>query len=248
MLKRLVSSALPIALGAALLLTSACGGDDDDASPDPAGPDGAGAGAQQTAAAELEGDPDLGACAVTFTGDTQVEISGDGGPAAAGTDYWLSDDELRQVVEQLARVTSADKTDEEIEREVDETMASSEPKLFVLILNCSDREDSDRSISILASGSSTYDDIPFGAGTYPIPASSGESKPGTFSVLFNIDEKPYRVSSDGELDITKFDASGIAGTFSFRAEEMFATPDAKTISVDGSFDFDCTGGAVCEGG
>ncbi|MGK2964103.1 MAG: hypothetical protein ACSLFM_00690, partial [Tepidiformaceae bacterium] len=205
-----------------------------------------------TVAGELEGSAEYGSCSVTFAGDERIEIQGDGGPAAVGTDYWYSDDELRSALEQLARFGQSSgssapptKTDAEVQREVDEAMDSPEPKLYLLLVNCVDRDDDELSITLFPSGSSTYDDIPFEPGTYAIPASTGASEPGTFGVLFTIGDELYRVSEAGELDITEWDDEGIAGEFSFRAEQMFAEGNAKKLSVNGKFDFECTDGERC---
>jgi hypothetical protein len=54
------------------------------------------------------------------------------------------------------------------------------------------------------------------------------------------------VSEEGELRITKFDTSGIEGSFSFGAEELFGeAEDPDQIQVEATFRFDCTGGSKC---
>ena len=49
----------------------------------------------------------------------------------------------------------------------------------------------------------------------------------------------YHLAAPGKLEITKFDATGITGTFSFEAAKDDKSPH---ISVKGSFDFGCVGG------
>ena len=55
-------------------------------------------------------------------------------------------------------------------------------------------------------------------------------------------ESVFAVSSPGEVALTKFDETGITGTFSFSA----SASDARAITVSGSFDFACTGRSVCQ--
>lgn len=241
MLNRFRLLVLPGLLASVAALGVSCGGDDDD---DPLNPATDPNTVRTTVAAELEGSAEYGSCSVTFAGDERIEIQGDGGPAATGSDYWYSDDELRAALEQLARVGS-NKSDAEVEREVDEAMDSPDPKLFLLFLGCVDRDDRELSITLFPSANSTYDDIPFEPGTYAIPASTGAAEAGTFGVLFTIGDELYRVSEAGELDITEWDDEGIAGEFSFRAEQMFAEGNAKKLSVNGKFDFECTDGERC---
>ncbi|MGK2966456.1 MAG: hypothetical protein ACSLFM_12750, partial [Tepidiformaceae bacterium] len=78
--------ALPGLLASIVAFGAACGGDDDDTDPlNPAtDPDTV----RTTVAGELEGSAEYGSCSVTFAGDERIEIQGDGGPAAVGTDYW----------------------------------------------------------------------------------------------------------------------------------------------------------------
>lgn len=243
MLWRTPRYALICVMLALALALAACGGDGDD--------DEAGDPTAIPTSDVLGGDPAAGSCSVTIAGDEQLTIQGNGGPAATGADYWHSDDELRQALDVLIRATGGDDddddlTDEEVEQRVDEAMESPDPKLYLLVINCIDREVTERSISLLPSGASTYDDIPFEPGTYDIPAAGAELAPGTFTVLMTTEDTAYRVKNAGTLELTKFDESGVAGEFSFVAEEFLAEGEPAEISVTGRFDFTCSGGENCE--
>jgi hypothetical protein len=218
-------------LGLAVLL-AACGG--------PAAPagDGAGDGGEATDGGGIEA-PEVpvgtGECAVRITGDEEAEFTSGGGSSAVGTDYWFADEELAAAEEALGAA--------------DQERAENEPVFFTLLINCGFADDP-ASISLLPGGDSTYDDVPFGPKTYPIVAGGalgGSAEPGQFSVLITFGgTRSFGVSEEGELRITKFDTSGIEGSFSFAAEEQFGeSEDPPQIQVEGTFQFDCTGGSKC---
>ncbi len=75
-----------------------------------------------------------GGCQGTISGDVNQEFSGPGGSSAVGTDYWYTEDEMREILRQFAEF-GGDLTDEEIEAQVEEDMAK-DPRLFLLLLNC----------------------------------------------------------------------------------------------------------------
>ena len=51
------------------------------------------------------------------------------------------------------------------------------------------------------------------------------------------DKPGYHLVAPGKLEITKFDATGITGTFGFEA----AADKSQRVTVKGSFDFACVG-------
>jgi hypothetical protein len=226
------------------LLAMSCGGDDSTGNPVLPG--------QPTSAAKA-GDVAVktgpGSCQVDVTGDVTVSFKGQGGQSAVGSDYWLSDDDLRTALSAVANISNKG-SDAEKKKSVDEAMKK-DPRLFLLILNCiSGSGDSKDTISMLPSGDSKYADVPFKPGSYTIKSGShltSAEKPGDFSALMSLSKVSYLVSQDGKLNITKFDKSGIAGTFTFGGEQGFADQGAKPkkISVSGKFDFPCTSGGNC---
>ena len=174
-----------------------------------------------------------GECTVEIGGDETAEFTSQGGSGAVGTDYWFTDEELDAAIEALGGDT---------ERE------PNEPVFWTLIINCGFAENP-ASISLLPGAETTYDDVPFSPGTYPIVAGGalgGEAGPGEFSVLMTYGERSFQVTEAGELDITRFDTSGIEGTFSFGAAEAFVEGDPPEIDVRGAFNFECTGASKCD--
>ena len=184
-----------------------------------------------------------------MTGDLTVNFKGQGGPIAVGSDYWMTDSEMRTAVAMLTGVGS-NLSNSEKQKAIDDAMKK-DPRLYVLLLNCiSGSGDSKDSLSFMPSSTSKYADIPFKAGQYPLPAGGllgGAEKPGEFSVLLSLGSDAYQVSQAGQLNITKFDKTGITGTFKFGAEQGFAAQGSqpRKITVQGKFDFPCSGGGNC---
>lgn len=226
-----------VAVGLLAIASVACGGGDDDGSSGSGGPFGGsngnsnGSGSSGSSAGNK-----AGSCSVKLTGDVSGDFKGAGGSGSVGTDYWLTDDEIKAA---LAFLHSN-------KDELAEALAK-DPRIFLLILNC---EADKVSLSFLPSNDSKYKDVPFKkAAEYPIPAGGplgGAAKPGEFNVLVTVDDDPYVVEKAGSLKLTRFDESGIAGTFSFSIGEAFPEGTAKKMQVTGQFEFPCQGGKVCK--
>lgn len=219
---------------------AACGGDDDD------GPSGNSPfGDNNSNSGNSTNIKGKGECEVTVTGDVETSWKADGGADAVGSDYWLSDDELRKALEFLASGSGDQK-----KKEVDEAMKD-DPRFFILLVNCIPDDENKGSLTLSPSSEAKYADIPFKPGDYVIAqggvlGSTDDRK--AFSVLLATDQESlWKVSEDGMLKITKWDSSGVKGSFSFKAEEAFgAGPTPKEISVSGSFDFPCAAGDKCK--
>jgi hypothetical protein len=271
-LRRILSAGVFVVV---LLLVAACGGDDGTSTPASTSTTAAtstgtpgetatgtreadGTGTEEPGGTDTEEpedtptepvDGDDAACNVSVTGDITQEYTGSGGSTAVGTDYWYTEDELRQALRTLAEFGSEDLSEEEIEAQVEEDMQK-DPRFILLILNCV-ASDSSGSVTFSPSSTSKYADVPFEPKSYVIKGGQGfggAQNPGEWSALFTLGESSFSVSADGTMNITKFDNSGIAGDFSFPAEEIFA-PEGQTVKkvqVEGSFDFDCTGPSVCD--
>ncbi|CAN5684048.1 hypothetical protein BH11MYX3_BH11MYX3_43300 [soil metagenome] len=201
-----------------------------------------------TPAAAAAGGKPAGSCEVTVTGDyplTYTAIATKGAhpnaKAMAASDYWMSEDELRQGLKMMNNVFDGKKlSDAEIEKRTDEDMKK-DPRFYLLLLNCSN--DSDGTVSLGAIG--TYADVPYKAGKYVIAAQSSD-KPGEFSAMTSVRKPEYtsfRVAEPGEIVLTKFDATGIAGTFSYKAQ---TSDKSKSVIVHGTFDYPCTGTSICK--
>ena len=178
-------------------------------------------------------------CEVHVTGSQTVDIVGTaarGRPntkVSAGTEYWMSDEELRSALGTFARLGGDKLSKEAVERKIDEGMKK-DPRLWLLIVNC---KSDDGFLNLSASNSSKSSDVPFGPRTYVI---ASDPKAGEFGAMFMIERgkhTSYHLAAPGKLEITKFDASGIAGTFSFEAEAS----DKSRVTVQGSLDFGCSG-------
>jgi hypothetical protein len=179
-------------------------------------------------------------CEVHVTGAQTVDIVGikprgrQDGKVSAGTEYWLTDDELRRALATFVRIGGNKLSKDEIDRKVDEGMKK-DPRLWLLLVNCST---DDGFLNLSASNSSRSSDIPFGPHTYVI---ASDPKAGEFSGMFSIKQgkhTSYHLAAPGKLEITRFDATGITGTFGFEAETRDKT---QRVTVKGSFDFGCAG-------
>ena len=230
-------------LGLACALLIACGGKKD------ASPSTGSATPTTTAAAGAPATPSapkgtpVGKCNFSVTGDVALNVEGiatkspPNGKAMATADYWQTDDQLRTALHVIAGMDSK-KSKDQVNAEVDEDMKK-DPKFMLLLLNCGAEEGG--TLVFGPGRNSKYADIPFKPGTYPIATNNG--KPGEITVMANL--KPpgthlfVRVSEPGTFTITKFDLTGIAGTFQFKA----VSNDKKAVEVKGSFDYPCVGAA-----
>jgi hypothetical protein len=177
-------------------------------------------------------------CEVHVTGAQTVDILGTKprghreGDVSAASEYWYTDDELRSALGTMMRIGGDKPSKAEVERKVDEAMKQ-DPRLWLLLFNC--KTDAGF-LNLSASNSSKSRDIPFGPHTYAI---ASEPKAGEFGAMFMLKQgKPtsYHLAAPGKLEITKFDTTGITGTFGFEASSA-----GKQVTVKGAFDFGCIG-------
>jgi hypothetical protein len=177
-------------------------------------------------------DTSKGSCEITVEGDVQATATAPGGPAAVGTDYWMTPEEQDKAVEMMIGVLEKDKA--KAAAAVAEAKQR-EPKIMLLLLNCT----SDKIHLTLGPGAeSKYKDVPFAPGKYPITA---RAKAGEFSAMFQVDGNFFQPEDGGSFEISKFDASGITGTFTFSATRTdYKTSKAEKVTVKGKLDFPCT--------
>jgi len=184
-----------------------------------------------------------GGCEVKVTGDVSLTFKSAAGSGSAGSEYWFGKDELRGAFTEIAKVLDP-KSASEVEKAAKQ--ASDDPWML-LILNCDGAEGG---ISLFPGVRSGYGDIPFGPKSYTIASGGlfgGGAKAGEFTALVTLGDDLYGLDEPGELKVTKFDKSGVAGTFSLKAGERFtfgASP--KKVTLQGTFDFPCDGGSVCK--
>jgi hypothetical protein len=131
---------------------------------------------------------------------------------------------------------------EELRKRVDERMKR-DPRMTPLNFGCGN---STASVTLMASPSSKYANIPHKPGKYRITPGKG-SRPGDFNVIFTASHGVFTVSAPGKLELTQFDARGVAGTYSFPARKRSGgDPMVKHVVVTGSFNLRCKDGARCQ--
>jgi len=247
-----------VALTTALLLVAACGKKDDAAagSGRPAGDKPADRPAGDQARVDLDkplpptptpatpaAPPADDRCEITVEGDLTAKGESPGGPMAVGSDYWMSDAEIKEAVKAMAGALGGGKPvdlDAELKKD---------PRIYTLLINCATPR---AKISIGPSMGSKYADVPFGPKKYKIAAPKGE-QPGLMTTLttFEGDTGVWVVDGEGELDVSKFDKTGIAGSFSYGLAEATFGDKSKTprkVKVTGKFAFKCSfNTSVCQG-
>ncbi len=179
-------------------------------------------------------DTSKGSCTVTVEGDVQTSAISPGGPRAAGTDYWMTPEEIDKADEMLAGM---EKDKAKAAARLAESRKA-DPRLMLLLINCGGDK---VSLSLMPSGKARYKDVPFAPGKYPIvPGAQADAKPGEFFVMMSIDHQHF-FTEPGTLDITRFDPGGIAGTFEFGASHTdHQSKVEQKVRVKGKFDFVCT--------
>jgi len=200
---------------------------------DPA-PSAAGAGAAPAASGK-----DVGRCKIEVTGDVTasaqpVRHAVTDSKVSFGTDYWMSDDELRTALRVM--IGLGDDTGVDKDAKVAEAMKQ-DPRLFVFLMNCGD---GDVTMSVLPGNDSRYADIPRSPKKYVVTRDAGA---GEFSVMLRVGDGHFGVKAPGTLEVTRFDSSRIEGTFAFEADERYGKK--RSVKVAGSFEFDCVGSQSC---
>jgi hypothetical protein len=187
-------------------------------------------------------------CEVRVTGDVTFSFAGShprgerglaAGKIGATTDYWMSDGEIRMGLAALAGFSK--KSQHDIADEVDAEMKR-DPRFMLLLVNCS--VEGQGFFNVSPANGSRYEDVPFKPGRYAL-VTNQDVKPGEFRVMLSIQpggkHEGFSVSEPGTIELTRFDETGIAGTFSFNAKSYAG----KAVAVTGSFDYGCLGGAHC---
>lgn len=185
----------------------------------------AGAAEAPPAADEAAG---FGSCKVSVTGAVTKTFEAPGGMSALGSDYFMSDDELRKA---LAVLSGPDGVDEAMKKD---------PRIYTLIVNCVTKG---LNLNFLPGKGTTYADVPFGPKRYAITSGREDGK-GKMRVMLLVDDQSYSPAPGGFLEVTKLDETGLAGTFQFEA-----TGAPGKIQVSGTIDYACAHGyAMCREG
>jgi len=181
-----------------------------------------------------------GGCTVTVTGGEERQWEGADDAYAFTTDYWYTEEELREQYDFFATEDSPP---------FEEVLASGEPISALFLFNCSvsGAEPSD-SISLFPSNATTRAYLPFGPGTYEISGGffdAAEAPPGVFSAFYSPNNDDlWGQEGTGELVITRWDHERIQGTFTFMAEERLVD-DPRQVLVEGTFDLTCQFSTSC---
>ena len=200
------------------------------------------ASAEENAAASANG-----GCRVQVTGavttgwkvDWQAGDDEQSGNVGAVSDYWLSDDEIAELLEELAG------PGEDKAKKVLQGMRRN-PRFTVLLLNCVGAEGH---LFLRPSAKAIYQDIPRKAQSFKI-AAERMAAPGQFVVSsLKVGKNRYRVT-DGRFDLKKFNFERVVGRFAFKATPVVAQDKeqdkGQEITVEGVFNVPCTGsGSRC---
>lgn len=174
-------------------------------------------------------------CTVVITGDREETWTFDGLENRVGvaTDYWFSDEAIREAVEELGG-------------SYDEFVEKGEPLVAFLGVYCSastDPMDPGQGVDVRATNSTRAADLPMEPGIYPIVGGGtaiDEGPGGTMVADVTVvgDEIYETVPDSGSLEITSWDIGGIEGSFSFASQEMFSE-NPKEIEVIVQFSLVC---------
>jgi hypothetical protein len=225
-----------------LIALAACGNKKDAPPAAASGSAPAGTAAAPAGTAAAPAGTAAGKCSFTVTGDVSLTVEGiatkspPNGKAMAAADYWMTEAQVRAGLTTLAGLDSK-KSKDQVAAEVEQNMKR-DPRVMLLALNCG----ADQGAIIFGPGKdSKYADVPMKPGKYVV---THDAKAGQFGAMVNLrppsGHQSFSISEPGTLDITKFDLTGIAGTFAFKGTSF----DGKhAIDVQGSFDFPCVGEA-----
>ena len=149
----------------------------------------------------------------------------------ASSDYWASESDLRRVIGARAAVFA---TEEDAHQKVAHAMAS-DPRQRILRLSCLTDQGG---VTLMTSNRSRYRDVPFGLGRYRIStADMALAARGEFvAQTVRTGRLDYYKTQGGELDLTRFDREGVAGSFVLTAA---AGPGEPALTVKGRFSFPC---------
>jgi hypothetical protein len=142
------------------------------------------------------------------------------GPSSAGSPYWANDEERQKIPT---------------------TGVGAVPPLSIGCSAADQYGQSEIAISLDAYGASEQQ-VPFGPGTYPIIGRfGGEKKPGAFVANVIVGETLFDANG-GTLTIERFDAQGVAGSFSVEGKDI--VDGTRALQLEGTFDLPCRGGPM----
>lgn len=180
-----------------------------------------------------------GTCEVRVTVGVPLTFTGKGGTQAAASDHWMTPEEARQL---LTKLYSKTKTSQKAQAAMEKQLARGGTIAGPLSLHCMSPGSGTMAASLsILPGKNTKATIPFKPGTYSLV--TFDEKPGELPVALRLKGISYMVTQPGVLVLTKFDGTGVAGTFKFSATTHSSANKpgvtVRNIQVAGSFDFPC---------
>jgi len=235
------------------LVVSACGGDSNEPT-DSAPTDESGAASDSTSTTdavgttavdeqdeeqepseETSGESNTGGlgCTITVSGDLDATIEYPDSQFLS--DYWSSEDELRDYVEFLGEDIA--------EGTYEELVARGDPIFGWFILTCFDPQDPGPGVSVFHTNATTRDQFPMEPGTYPVSGGLFDAVGPTGSVITNfaltVEEQFDPVPNSGEVVISRWDGSKLEGVLTFDGVESLVEADPRMVSVVVDFAFEC---------
>jgi|SRR3990170_849049 len=178
-----------------------------------------------------------GGCTVEATGTDPNSWTGPNDISAFTTDYWYTDDELRQQWDFLGDPTQGT---------FEEVVASGRPVFTFFLFNCQGPDQA--LVTLYVSDSTTRADFPVGPGTYPISTGffgGAEARPAEFGVLYSPNStEVWSLDGEGTLNITEWNGERLVGNFAFDAVEEFSESPGS-VSVTGAFEITCQASTEC---
>jgi len=145
----------------------------------------------------------------------------------AGSDYWMSSGQKKKANETLDKAFGQKAS----------VSSGSNEAIGPLILGCRS-EDGKTSLSVYTTSQTGSDHIVFGPKEYVLD-SAWEGKQGHVGILLSkINDERYSIDGSGKFNVTKFDATGITGTFELNVKNKKTSEPAK---LSGTFNLPCKG-------
>jgi hypothetical protein len=185
--------------------------------------------------------PPEGTCEVKVEGAVKKSFSGKGGTQAVATDHWYTKAELRDALLKIETFGAANPSEAQ-KAKVDKALKSGAQMMGPLVLNCVNPAGmSAGNLNIFPGSRNSMEKIPFKPGKVRLVAR--EPKPGELGAQLSIGDDTFELTRPGELVLTRFDGSGVTGTFRYEAKKFVPAYEpqgpVQKVTVVGTFDFPC---------
>jgi hypothetical protein len=181
---------------------------------------------------EIEG----GECTITVSGDVEDTIVYPQSVFTFTSDYWATEDELREIVEFMG--------EDNVGRSYDELVSRGEPIIGWFIYNCVDPDDPAGGVIVLPTNGTSPQQFPMGPGTYEVSGGLFDATGPVATVISNFgvssEEQFDPVPGSGELTISRWDTEALEGTITFDGVESFAEGEPREINVMVEFTVMCS--------